>query len=87
MVALLLMRGWLGHATLDIQLHNTYFVLRAVDMAGPLATAVALVAAVGRLISSRWRTPYTVAALVALAATWLLFVALGFWWLGSGLRR
>jgi hypothetical protein len=85
-VALSLMRAWLGYATLDIQMHNIYFVLRAVDIAVPLAILLAAVADVSRLVSSRWRTPYTVTALATLAATWLLLVAIVFWWVRSGLR-
>jgi len=85
-VALSLMRAWLGYATLDLQMHNTYFVFRASDIAVPLAILLAAVAAVSRLVSNRWRTSYTITALVTLAATWLLLVAVIFWWVKSGLR-
>ena len=86
-VALSLMRAWLGYATLDVQMHNVYFVFRAVDIAVPLAAVLAVVAAVGRLASGRGRTRYTVAALVALATAALLLLALLGWWLRSALHK
>jgi hypothetical protein len=86
LTALLLMRLWLGYSTLDIQLHNTYFILRAPEVAVLLASHLAVVAAVGRLTSGYWRTHYTVAALTLLVVTWLLLVALLLRWLKSGLR-
>ena len=82
-----LLLGYSAHEvnTLDIQMHNTYFVLSVPVLAPPLFLAIASVTTAVRLASGRFRTPYTTAALIGLAGLWLL-VLLAVGWLAGTVR-
>jgi hypothetical protein len=66
-------------STLDIQMHNTYFVLSAPVAAVPVFAGLAAIGTAGRLASGRFRTPYTTAVLLGLALLWAFIMAIVLW--------
>ena len=66
-------------STLDIQMHNTYFVLSAPVAAVPVFAGLAAIGTAGRLATGHFRTPYTTAVLLGLALLWAFIVVLVLW--------
>jgi len=64
------------HNPLDIQMHNTYFVLHNTVATLPLFLLIALVVTGTRAVANSLRTRYTRAILLLLGATVLLLVLL-----------
>lgn len=67
-------RFWLG--TLDIQMHNTYFVISNMQAIVPLFWVLALVVTSARAIAAPLRTRYTWVVLLVLGAVVALLIAL-----------
>jgi len=68
-------RFW--QSTLDIQMHNTYFVISNAQMTVPFFVLAALVVTSARAIAAPLRTPYTWVVLVVLGLVMVLLVGFG----------
>jgi hypothetical protein len=85
-VAFLMVLNLVRNPPLDIQMHNTYFVLSRSYLTTPLFAAIASAATAVRLATSRWRTGYTKVVMIGLILLWL-FMVLIIAWIAIRLRR
>ena len=72
--------GTLWNGPIDVQLHNTYFVLTTATAVLPFFVVVALLTTTIRAVSSRLQNRSTNAILVILGLAGLLFTALCLQW-------